>query len=169
MFRRRHDPHPSVIFLSITHRLVGLTGIVNVVSVGDGTDVTRQRTGDLKIAARIEEARKASPLTDDEIGGQINRSGRWVYEVAKGYQGVPAQYLLPLATALGVTVGFLLSEPEPDHSEEFTIRPHQGFLTQRDRDELLSLAEMKARYNASAVPPQEPDDERGGGGGRRAG
>lgn len=113
-----------------------------------------------EVRERIRELRKARGLTQAELGERVDLTRLTVQNIERGIRKVTAEEALALAHAMGVSVGTLLGEPEPqepvDLRFEVSVRllpsPLVGFLEGTTVGDLLRAAETKAKPRAGRTP-----------------
>jgi transcriptional regulator with XRE-family HTH domain len=94
------------------------------------------------IGERIKDARRAQGLTQEELGERVGLNRLAVQNMERGTRKVAAEESLVLAHALGVRVGVLLGEPEPQ-AEPTDLRFEVSVRLLPNRSSGQSLPEMQ--------------------------
>lgn len=102
-----------------------------------------------EISQRIRAARRARGMTQANLAQRLGFSHGWVSQVERGGIGLEASDLDRVAEALGVSIYELIADSARDELGEL-LRPFEDDLTERDKEELLQIARLKAELNRKA-------------------
>ncbi len=103
----------------------------------------------VEIGRRIRQVRQERGLTQKELGGRLGFSAGWVSMVERGGIGLEVPELDRVAQALRVSIYELIADSARDELGEL-LRPFEDDLTERDKEELLQIARLKAELNRKA-------------------
>jgi transcriptional regulator with XRE-family HTH domain len=112
---------------------------------GIGSDEAKQ---DLykRIGIRIKEAREQQRLKQDQLGELIEESSVAVSRWETATRKPTIEDLEKVGQALGKSLLYFVEETPSDNSFVGSLLRLNGKLTERDKEELIALAEHKAKY-----------------------
>ncbi len=103
-----------------------------------------------EIGRRIRRARLDRHLSQNELGRRLDFSGGWVSQVERGGIGLEMAQLERIARALDVPIyDFVMGAATTGELGEL-LKPLEDNLTERDKEELLQIARLKAELNRKA-------------------
>ena len=103
-----------------------------------------------EIGRRIRKARLEQRLSQSELGKRLGFSDGWVSQVERGGIGLELALLERVAQALDTSIyEFVMADPTSSEFGEL-LKPFEDDLTERDKEELLQIARLKAELNRKA-------------------
>ena len=111
----------------------------------------------MELGSRIQEIREDQGLTQTELAARVRTSQSTISQIEAGDRNPSYRMLVKLASALGVTVGYVLGEDPVGHldpAEEAHFRQYRG-LTNDARRQLSEYAHFLRKRHAD----KERDEE----------
>ncbi len=102
-----------------------------------------------EVGRRIREARLDRGLTQIALAAKLGFSDAWVSQVERGGIGLEVPELDRVAHALEMSIYELISDTSASELREI-LGPFEDDLTERDKEELLQIARLKAELNRKA-------------------
>ncbi len=105
---------------------------------------------EVRIGSRIRSAREAAGIGRADLSGRLGHTRQWLAAIELGRARVAASDLERLAQEIGIAPGYLLGAPVDLELDAQGVRLAFGLwqqLTDRDKQELIEFARLRARLN----------------------
>ena len=103
-----------------------------------------------EIGRRIRETRQDRGLTQSELARRLGFTTSWVSQVERGGIGLEVPDLERVAGALGTSIAQFIETNTARGELGELLKPLEDDLTERDKEELLQIARLKAELNHRA-------------------
>jgi transcriptional regulator with XRE-family HTH domain len=103
-----------------------------------------------EIGRRIRETRRDRGLTQSALARLLGFTSSWVSQVERGGIGLEVPDLDRVARALGTSIAQFIETNTPSSALGELLKPIEDDLTERDKEELLQIARLKAELNRKA-------------------